>query len=170
MKISALKLITPFIVIALLFTNSVLADSANVLNTTITVKNMTDQSLVIQSGASSSFISPFIQINGLSQQTPTETIPAESSEKFIISDNGLNGVITGHIILEVEYDTDACGTFPLWAGGNGVDHTVWINAPLTTTSNSQYIVGAYEIDETHAVMDVYPAVLRKSRLMFDKNK
>ena len=118
---------------------------------------MTGSSVIVDSAKMNGFNeNPNIQINGVSQQTPIETIPAQSMNTFFISNKGMDGVVTGGIQLCAAY-SNACGTFPMWAGGNGQDHTVWIDAPLTATSNNQYVVGAYEIDKNHAVLDIYPA-------------
>ena len=131
-------------------------------STTLTVKNMTPQPLVIQSELMNGFIgNPHIQINGIAGQTPSGTVPPQGSGKFIISDDGMNGVVTGGVSLCVQ-GTEACGYFPMWAGGDGQGHTIWINAPLSSTSNSQYVVGAYELDETDAVLNVYPAVKQEN--------
>lgn len=144
---------------------AVAGGNAVVESTTLTVKNMTPQSLVIQSELMNGFIgNPYIQINSIADQTPSETVPSHGSGKFIISDDGMNGVVMGGISLCVQ-GTEACSSFPMWAGGDGQGHTIWINASLSSTSNSQYIVGAYEINGIHAVMNVYPAVKQKNESM-----
>ena len=132
--------------------------------TTLTVKNMTDQSLVIQSEESPAFIPMHhLKINGTTD-TPSETIPANGTGTFVVSDEGYNGAMSGNIFLFVNGEDPmqtAHATFPVWVGGDGAESTVIISGPVSSASNQQFTVGAFELDATDGVVNIYPAVSHK---------
>lgn len=132
---------------------------AAVGSVSLVVRNMTAETLSVQSTVLDGFIKiKHLQINGLDDQTPAVTIAPQGRATFVITNSNMaQGRVIGGIGICVD-SLRACSHFSMTAATTENDHFVMMRDDPVSYSNEKYLMGAYSEGWWDGVVNIYPAV------------